>query len=123
MSLEEKEPMATTLKPTVKTPHEKALALTTTSRSERDQAEGVHKILSLSGVSKEEKLRMISKLDEPGKNPTDNLDALTGKFNFKTDETSTAAYGDDKALVQYNALLNVQLPPFYGNSLEFTKWW
>ena len=24
---------------------------------------------------------------------------------------------------KYNALPNIQLPPFYGNSLEFAKWW
>ena len=51
------------------------------------------------------------------------MDALAGRFNLKTEEASTAAYGDEKAVTQYNALPNVQLPPFYGNSLEFARWW
>ena len=57
------------------------------------------------------------------KKPGDQLDALDGRFNLKTDEASTEAYGDEKAVAQYNALPNVQLPPFFGNSLEFAKWW
>ena len=51
------------------------------------------------------------------------MDALTGRFNFRIDKASAAAYGDEKAIAQYNTLPNVQLPPFYGNSLELAKWW
>ena len=70
------------------------------------------------------KLQMLSQqLDQLEKKPADQLDALAGRFNLKTEEASTAAYGDEKAVAQYNALPNVQLPPFYGNSLEFAKWW
>ena len=85
--------------------------------------ENVQKILSLSGLSSDRKLRMISQLTHPEKKSGDQLDALAGRFNLKTDEAPTAAYGDEKAVAQYNALPNVQLPPFYGNSLEFAKWW
>ena len=66
---------------------------------------------------------MISQLTHPEKKPSDQLDALAGRFNLKIDEASTAAYRDEKAVAQYNALPNVQLPPFYSNSLEFAKWW
>ena len=66
---------------------------------------------------------MISQLTQSEKKPGDQLDALAGRFNLKTDEASAAAYGDEKAVAQYNALPNVQFPPFYGNSLEFAKWW
>ena len=67
---------------------------------------------------------MISQqLDHPEKKPSEQLDALAGRFNLKTEEASTAAYGDEKAVAQHNALPNVQLPPFYGNSLEFAQWW
>ena len=66
---------------------------------------------------------MISQLMNPEKKMGDQLDSLARRFNFRTDEASAAAYGDEKAVAQYNALLNVQLPPFYGNSLEFAKWW
>ena len=55
---------------------------------------------------------MISQLTHPEKKPGDQLDTLAGRFNLKTDEVSTAAYGDEKAVAQYNALPNVQLPPF-----------
>ena len=51
------------------------------------------------------------------------MDVLAGSFDFRTDEASAAAFGDEKAVAQYNALPNFQLPPFYGNSLEFAKWW
>ena len=67
---------------------------------------------------------MISQqLTHSEKKPSDQLDALAGRFNLKMEEASTAAYGDEKSVAQYNALPNVQLPPFYGNSLEFAKWW
>ena len=88
------------------------------------KGESLKKIISLSGLSAERKLQMISRqLDHPEKKPSDQLDALAGRFNLKTEEASMAAYGDEKAVAQYNALPNVQLPPFYGNSLEFAKWW
>ena len=66
---------------------------------------------------------MISQLMNPEKKTGDQLEALAWRFNFRTDEESAAAYGNEKAVAQYNALLNVQLPPFYGTSLEFAKWW
>ena len=53
----------------------------------------------------------------------DALDTLAGKFDYNSSQTSAAAYGDASALAQYNQLPNVQLPPFYGNTLEFPKWW
>ena len=88
------------------------------------KGESLKKIISLSGLSVERKLKMISQqLDHAEKKPSDQLDALAGRFNLKTEEGSTAAYGDEKAVAQYNALPNVQLHPFYGNSLEFAKWW
>ena len=68
------------------------------------------------GLLAERKLQMISQLTNTEKKLGDQLDALAGRFNLKTDEASTAAYGDEKAVAQYNALPNVQLPPFYGNS-------
>ena len=92
-------------------------------KADRFKSENVQKILSLSGLLAEKKLLMISQLTNPEKKPGDQLDALAGRFNLKTDETSTAAYGDKKAVAHYNALPNVQLPPFYSNSLEFAKWW
>ena len=88
------------------------------------KGESLKKIISLPGVSSDRKLQMLSQqLDQLEKKPADQLDALAGRFNLKTEEASTAAYGDEKAVAQYNALPNVQLPPFYGNSLEFAKWW
>ena len=45
------------------------------------------------------------------------------RVGFSTEETSAAAYGDATALDHYNSLPNVQLPNFYGNALEFPKWW
>ena len=82
------------------------------------------KIISLPGVSSDRKLQMLSQqLDQLEKKPADQLDALAGRLGIKTEEASTAAYGDEKAVAQYNALPNVQLPPFFGNSLEFAKWW
>ncbi len=90
-------------------------------KKERLQSENVKKILSLSGLSADNKLKMISQLTNPKKKTGDQLDALAGRFNLRTDEASPAAYGDEKAVAQYSALPNVQLPPFYGNSLEFAK--
>ena len=88
------------------------------------KGESLRKIISLSGFTAERKLQMLSQqLDHLEKKPSDQLDALAGRFNLKTEEVPTAAYGDEKAVAQYNALPNVQLPPFYGNSLEFAKWW
>ena len=82
------------------------------------------KIISLPGVSSDRKLQMLSQqLDQLEKKPSDQLDVLAGRLGIKLEETSTAAYGDEKAVAQYNALPNVQLPPFFGNSLEFSKWW
>ena len=85
----------------------------------------VQKILSLAGLSADNKLKMISQLTNPEKKPgdQDQLDALAGRFNFRTDKEAAAAYGDEKAVAQYNSLPNVQLPAFYGNCLEFAKWW
>ena len=122
---------AMTLGPAIQTPqeliraqHERAAAQAMgRSKTDRIKSENVQKILSLPGLSAERKLHMISQLTHPEKKPGDQLDALAGRFNLKTDEASTAAYGDEKAVAQYNALPNVQLPPFYGNSLEFAKWW
>ena len=93
------------------------------SNAEKLKSKNVQKILSLSGLSAENKLKMISQLTNPEKKPGDQLDALAGRFNFRADEASAAAYGDEKAVAQYNALPIVQLPPFYRNSLEFAKWW
>ena len=93
------------------------------SKAERIKSENLQKILSLSGLSAENKIKMISQLTNPEKKLGDQLDALTGRFNFRTGNASAAAYGDEKAIAQYNALPNIQLPPFYGNSLEFAKWW
>ena len=74
--------------------------------------ESLKKIISLSGWSAERKLQMISQqLDHSEKKPSDQLDALAGRFNLKTEEASTVAYGDGKAIAQYNTLPNVQLPP------------
>ena len=104
-------------------PERAAAQVTGRPMTDRIKSENVQKIFSLSGLSAERKLQMISQLTNPEKKPGDQLDALAGRFNLKTDEASTAAYGDEKAVVQYIALLNVQLPPFYSNSLEFAKWW
>ena len=82
------------------------------SKTDRVKSENLQKILSLSVLSAEKKLQMISQLTNPEKKPGDQLDALAGRFNLKTDEASTAAYGDEKAVAQYNALPNVQLPLF-----------
>ena len=120
-----------TLEPTVQPPqeviraqHERAAAQAMgRSRTDRVKSKNVQKILSLSGLSAECKLQVISQLTNPEKKPGDQLDALAGRFNLKTDEASTAANGDEKAVAQYSTLPNVQLPPFYGNSLEFAKWW
>ena len=115
---------ASGLQETMRAQHEWAAALVMgRSKAENLKSENVQKILSLSGLSAENKLKMISQLTNPEKKPGDQLDALAGRFNFKTDEASSAAYGDEKAVAQYNALPNIQLPPFYGNSLEFAKWW
>ena len=122
---------AMTLDPTVQPPqevlraqHEQAAPQAMgRSRTDRIKSKNVQKILSLSGLLAECKLQMISQLTNPEKKPGDQLDASAGRFNLKTDEVSTAAYEDEKAVAQYNALPNVQLPPFYGNSLEFAKWW
>ena len=120
-----------TLEPTIQLPqeairaqHERA-ATQPMGRPKTDhiKSENVPKILSLSGLSAERKLQMISQLTNPEKKLGDQLYALAGRFNLKTDEASTAAYGDEKAVAKYNALPNVQLPPIYGNSLEFAKWW
>ena len=88
------------------------------------KGESLKKIISLPGVSSDRKLQLLSQqIDQLEKKPADQLDALAGRFSMKTEEVSTAAYGDEKAVAQYNALPNVQLPPFYCNSLEFAKWW
>ena len=109
---------------TIRAQHKRVAALATgRSKAERIKTENVQKILSLSGLSVESKLKMISQLTNPEKKRGDQLDALAGRFNLKRDEASAAAYGDEKAIAQYNALPNVQLPPFFGNSLEFAKWW
>ena len=86
--------------------------------------EQILEIMSLQGITSEEKAERIAQLQgHANANPSDDLDKLADKFNFKVEETGAAAYGDDKALAQYNTLPNVYLPPFFGNPLEFAKWW
>ena len=81
--------------------------------ADKYKGESLKKIISLSCLSAARKLQMISQqLDHSEKKPSNQLDALAGRFNLKTEEASTAAYGDEKAVAQYNALPNVQLPPF-----------
>ena len=109
---------------TIQAQHEQEAALTVgQGKADRIKSKNVQKILWLSGLSAENKLKMISQLTNPEKKPGDQLDALAGKFNFRMDEGAESAYGDEKAVAQHNTLPKVQLPPFYGNSLEFAKWW
>ena len=97
----------------IRAQHEQAAAqVMGRTKTNKIKSENVQKILSLSGLSAERKLQMISQLTNPEKKPKDQLDALAGRLNLKTEEASTAAYGDEKAFAQYNALPNVQLPPF-----------
>ena len=79
-------------------------------------------ILNMEGVALPDKVKLMSLLNEPTQNRQEAMDTLTEQFHLRP-ETSTAAYGDATSVAQYNALPNVHLPPFYGNSLEFAKWW
>ena len=111
--------------------HEGEVALAADQdKTEQLKSENVKKNLSLSGLSAGNNLKMISHLTNPEKKTGDQLDALARRFNFRTDEASAAAYGDEKAVAQYNALLNVQLPPFFGTLLSLPNggrcsfiWW
>ena len=115
---------ASGLQETVQAQYERVAVLAMgQSKAEKTKSDNLQKILSLSGLSAENKLKMISQLPNPEKKPGDHLDALAGRFNFRTEASSTVAYGDEKAVAHYNGLPNVQLPPFYGNSLGFAKWW
>ena len=90
----------------------------------KSKGASLKKIISLPGVSSDRKLQMLSQqIDQLEKKTPDQLDALTGRLGIRKDEASSAAYGDETAVAQYNALPNVQLPPFFGNALEFHKWW
>ena len=90
----------------------------------KSKGASLKKIISLPGVSSDRKLQMLSQqIDQLEKKPSDQLDAFTGRLGIRKDEASSAAYGDETAVAQYNALPNVQLPPFFGNALEFNKWW
>ena len=105
---------ASELQEIVRAQHERAAILTMgQSKAEKIKSENLQKILLLLGLSAKNKIKMISQLTNPEKKPGDQLEALAGRFNFRTDEASAAAYGDEKAVAQYNALPNVQLPPFY----------
>ena len=56
------------------------------------KGESLKKIISLPGVSSDRKLQMLSQqLDQLEKKPADQLDALAGRFNLKTEEASTVA--------------------------------
>ena len=86
-------------KETIRALHEREAALAAgQGKADRIKSENVQKILSLSGLSAEKKLKMISQLTNPEKKSGDQLDALAGKFNFRTDEGAAAAYGDVEAL-------------------------
>ena len=90
----------------------------------KSKGASLKKIISLPGVSSDRKLQMLSQqIDQLEKKTSDQLDALTGRLGIRKEEASSAAYGDETAVAQYNALPNVQLPPFFGNALEFHKWW
>ena len=62
---------------------------------------------------------LSQQIDQLEKKTPDQLDDLTGRLGIRKDQASSAAYGDETAVAQYNALPNVQLPPFFGNALEF----
>ena len=66
-------------------PERAAAQVTWRSKTDRIKSENVQKILSLSGLLAERKLQMISQLTNWEKKPGDQLDALAGRFNFKTD--------------------------------------
>ena len=83
------------------------------SKTDRIKSENVQKILLLAGLLTERKLNMISQLTNPEKKPGDQLDALAGRFNLKT----------DKALHNTMPCPMSNCPLFYSNSLEFAKWW
>ena len=90
----------------------------------KSKGASLKKIISLPGVSSDRKLQMLSQqIDQLEKKTPDQLDDLTGRLGIRKDQASSAAYGDETAVAQYNALPNVQLPPFFGNALEFHKWW
>ena len=90
----------------------------------KSKGASLKKIISLPGVSSDRKLQMLSQqIDQLEKKTSDQLDDLTGRLGIKKDQSTTAAYGDETAVAQYNSLPNVQLPPFFGNALEFHKWW
>ena len=115
-------------KPLISTPKEaKPLQKTSVANRpkemSREQKNAIDVVWGLGNISLETKSAIVQSLMQDCAPKADALSELTGKYGFSTDETSAAAYGDAAALAHYNSLPNVQLPPFYGNSLEFPKWW
>ena len=80
-------------------------------------------VLRMGNLSLETKEAIVQQLERECAQTEEALDTLAGRYSFSTEETSAAAYGDATALAHYNSLPNVQLPNFYGNALEFPKWW
>ena len=65
-------------------PEPAAAQVTWRPKTDRIKSENVQKILSLSGLSAERKLQMISQLTNQEKKPGDQLDSLAERFNLKT---------------------------------------